>query len=66
MDSAVLTHWLVAEGDSVAAEQPVAQIATDKVEFEIVSPADGVLSNLVPVSEEELPVGAVIAELTPA
>ncbi len=66
MESAVLTRWLVADGDSVVSEQPVAEIATDKVEFEILSPADGVLTNLVSVSEEELSVGAVIAELTPA
>ena len=36
---AEITHWLVAEGEKVEAEQSVVEIATDKVDSEV--PAAG-------------------------
>ena len=38
---ATLTRWLVAEGDHVAAHDPVAEIETDKVVVEIAAPESG-------------------------
>ncbi len=38
---ATVTRWLVAEGDSVAAHDPVVEIETDKVVLEIAAPEPG-------------------------
>lgn len=64
MESAVLAKWLIADGDPVKKDQPIAEIATDKIDYEILSPGDGVITSLAPVSEDDLAVGTRIAELT--
>jgi len=43
MKEAKLVKWLIDAGQTVAAEQTVALIETDKVSFEIVSPAKGIV-----------------------
>jgi pyruvate/2-oxoglutarate dehydrogenase complex dihydrolipoamide acyltransferase (E2) component len=63
MQSATLVQWLVADGASVKQEEPIAEIATDKIEYEVVAPARGVITLLVAPSESDLPVGAVIATI---
>lgn len=40
---ATLSQWLVTAGDAVSAEQPVAELETDKVSIEITAPADGTI-----------------------
>ena len=39
-----LTKWLKKPGDTVAADEPLFEISTDKVDTEIPSPAAGVLA----------------------
>ncbi|OLM33007.1 Dihydrolipoamide acyltransferase component of branched-chain alpha-keto acid dehydrogenase complex [Pseudonocardia sp. Ae717_Ps2] len=64
METGILTGWLVQEGATVAQDDPVAEISTDKVEHELVAPADGVITILRPADDEaELPVGTVLARL---
>ncbi|WP_028934525.1 lipoyl domain-containing protein [Pseudonocardia spinosispora] len=65
MDTGVLTSWLVSDGALVGADQPIAELATDKTETEIVAPAAGVLRIVAEPSDDELPVGTVIAHLDP-
>jgi 2-oxoglutarate dehydrogenase E2 component (dihydrolipoamide succinyltransferase) len=60
---ATLTRWLKSEGDPVTAEEPIAEIATDKVDSEIVSPVAGVLSKKIAKEGDVIPVGQIIAEL---
>lgn len=60
---ATLTRWLKNEGDPVKAEEPVAEIATDKVDSEITSPVDGVLRKKLAQEGEVVGVGKVIAEI---
>jgi pyruvate/2-oxoglutarate dehydrogenase complex dihydrolipoamide acyltransferase (E2) component len=62
MESAELTKWLVEDGASIVVDQPIAEIATDKVEHEIVAPGSGTLRQ---VAEEgqELPIGSIIGEI---
>jgi len=62
MQSAELTQWLVQAGERVEAGQPIAEIATDKIESEIVAPANGILHPVATVGDE-LPVGAVLATI---
>ena len=58
----VLLAWLLDEGDEVEAGDVVAEIMVEKIQFEVRSPADGVLK---PLKEPDDPVarGDVIAEL---
>ncbi len=58
---ATITRWLVSPGDKVLFDQPLLEVATDKVDSEIPSPVEGILSRLV-YNEGEIPkVGEVIA-----
>ena len=43
---AVVTRWLVAEGDHVAAHDPVVEIETDKVVVEIAAPEAGRIAEI--------------------
>jgi len=43
---AVMSKWLKAPGDAVAAHEPVAEIETDKVVVEIAAPADGTMGEI--------------------
>jgi 2-oxoglutarate dehydrogenase E2 component (dihydrolipoamide succinyltransferase) len=60
---ATLTRWLKNEGDPVKEDEPIAEIATDKVDSEIIAPADGILRKKLAAEGEVVPVGNVIAEL---
>lgn len=40
---ATITNWLVEEGDTIQLDQPIVEIATDKVDSEVPSPFSGVL-----------------------
>jgi 2-oxoglutarate dehydrogenase E2 component (dihydrolipoamide succinyltransferase) len=58
---ATITRWLVAAGQHVELDQPLLEVATDKVDSEIPSPVDGTIVRLV-YKEGEIPkVGEVIA-----
>lgn len=58
---ATLTRWLVSAGQHVEIDQPVVEVATDKVDSEIPCPVEGVISKLL-YHEGEIPkVGEVIA-----
>jgi 2-oxoglutarate dehydrogenase E2 component (dihydrolipoamide succinyltransferase) len=58
---ATVTKWLVSEGEFVKINQPVVEIATDKVDSEIPSPVEGKIMKLA-YREGEIPkIGSVIA-----
>jgi 2-oxoglutarate dehydrogenase E2 component (dihydrolipoamide succinyltransferase) len=60
---AAITRWLVTNGQHVDVDQPLAEIATDKVDAEIPSPVEGTIVSLI-YHEGEIPkVGEVIALL---
>lgn len=40
---ATITSWLVEEGDRIEMDQPIVEIATDKVDSEVPSPVSGIL-----------------------
>ena len=61
---ATITTWLKSVGDSVEAEESIVEIATDKVDSEVPSPADGVITQIL-FEEGSVPqVGDVIAIIT--
>ena len=40
---ATITRWLVSQGDKVSVDQPLLEVATDKVDSEIPSPVEGTI-----------------------
>ncbi len=58
---ATISKWLVKEGSEVEEDDPVVEVATDKVDTEIPAPASGVLKNIA-FKEGDVPkVGDVLA-----
>ena len=57
----IITAWLVEVGDEVEADQPIAEISTDKVDTEIPSPVAGTITELKADVDDEVEVGQVIA-----
>jgi pyruvate dehydrogenase E2 component (dihydrolipoamide acetyltransferase) len=63
MEKGKVIEWLKHEGDPIAKGEPLVVIETDKVITEVESPADGVVLRIVVPSEEERPIGALLAVL---
>ncbi|MFL6264782.1 MAG: 2-oxo acid dehydrogenase subunit E2 [Actinomycetes bacterium] len=58
-----ITRWLKQEGDEVQADEPLFEVSTDKVDSEIPSPYDGVLTEILVSEGETVPVGTVLARI---
>ncbi len=58
---ATITSWLKSEGDTIETEESVVEIATDKVDSEVPSPADGIISKILVAEGEIAQVGQAIA-----
>jgi multifunctional 2-oxoglutarate metabolism enzyme len=61
----IVLEWHVAEGDFVAEGDTVVEVSTDKVDAEVPAPADGVITKLLVSVDDEVPVGAPLAEMEP-
>lgn len=60
---ALVDKWLVGEGDTVRAGQPIANVVVVKTNQEIVAPADGRIEKILVKSEETFARGKPIALL---
>ncbi|HAG34224.1 MAG TPA: diapophytoene dehydrogenase, partial [Cryomorphaceae bacterium] len=60
---ATITQWLKNEGDSIALDESVLTIATDKVDSDIPSPVTGVLVKKLFNENDVIQVGQVIAHI---
>ena len=60
-----VTRWLLAVGDPVAFDDPLLEVATDKVDSEIPSPYSGVLLEIMVPEGETVAVGAELARIGP-
>jgi len=56
-----VTRWLKKVGDTVAVDEPLVEISTDKVDTEIPSPFAGVLEQILVQEDETAQVGAALA-----
>ena len=56
-----VSSWLKAVGDTVEADEPLLEVATDKVDTEVPSPASGVLLEIRVPEDETVEVGTVLA-----
>ncbi len=61
VEEATITRWFVAVGDTVSEDDPLLEIATDKVDSEIPSPVAGVVKELRYEVNALVPVGKVVA-----
>lgn len=59
----VVSRWLKQPGERVARGEPLVEIETDKVNSEIESPYDGVLTEVLVEEGAAVPVGEVIARI---
>ena len=56
-----VTRWLKKVGDTVAVDEPLVEVSTDKVDTEIPSPFAGVLEQILVQEDETVAVGAALA-----
>jgi 2-oxoglutarate dehydrogenase E2 component (dihydrolipoamide succinyltransferase) len=56
-----VTRWLKNVGDTVAIDEPLVEVSTDKVDTEIPSPFAGTLTQIMVQEDETVAVGAVLA-----
>ena len=59
----IVTRWFKAVGDSVARDEPLFEISTDKVDSEVPSPATGVLTSILAAEGDTVAVGAAVATI---
>jgi 2-oxoglutarate dehydrogenase E2 component (dihydrolipoamide succinyltransferase) len=60
---ATVSKWLKKEGDTVAVDEPLVELETDKVSLEVPAPATGVLASIAAPDGSEVTVGAVLGSL---
>src|SRR4051812_8200868 len=61
----IVLEWHVAEGDAVKEGDTIVEVSTDKVDAEVPAPMDGVIVKIVAQVDDEVPVGAPLAEMQP-
>lgn len=59
-----ILKWMVKEGDTIAEDQPLVEVMTDKVNVQIPSPKGGSVSRILAKEGEMVKVGQVIVEIT--
>jgi len=60
---AVVVRWLKHEGDRVTAGEPLVELETEKVSYELESPSTGTVTRLLARETAEVPVGDPLCEI---
>ncbi|HEY7795058.1 MAG TPA: dihydrolipoamide acetyltransferase family protein [Gaiellaceae bacterium] len=60
-----ITKWLKSEGEHIAADEPLLEISTDKVDTEVPSPGEGVVAQILVQEGQTVEVGTVLAVIAP-
>ena len=60
---AVVVRWLKHAGDRVKAGDPLVELETEKVSYELESPLSGILTRLLAHETAEVPVGEPLCEI---
>src|SRR5213082_1098333 len=58
-------EWHKAEGDSVAPDETLVEISTDKVDAEVPAPTGGIVVNIRAAEGDTVTVGSVLCEIAP-
>ena len=61
--AATIGQWLKKEGDTVAADEPIVELETDKVSVEVPAPAAGVLSKISAQEGDTVELNALLGEI---
>ena len=61
MQEGIITRWIKTEGENVEKDEPLFEVQTEKVNYEIKSPASGILIKILCPEDISTPVGEVIA-----
>jgi len=64
VQEATITKWFVKEGDKIEEDEPLFEVATDKVDSEIPSPVDGIIKKIFFEVNALVPVGDTVAVIT--
>src|SRR3954469_24667080 len=59
-------EWRVKEGDTVAADDVIVEISTDKVDAEVPAPTAGTIVSLAVAEGDTVEVGQLLAEIDPS
>lgn len=62
--SATVARWMKQPGDTVAADEPLVELETDKVTVEVPAPSAGVLEAIAAAQGSEVEVGAVLGTMS--
>jgi pyruvate/2-oxoglutarate dehydrogenase complex dihydrolipoamide acyltransferase (E2) component len=65
MQAGTVVEWLKTVGDDVQQGEALVEVEAEKVTFEVVSPADGTLTEIRVEAGAEVPVRTVLAIVTP-
>ena len=57
---ATVSKWLINQGESIKVDEPIVELETDKVNLEVPSPINGILSKINAKNGETVEVGAVL------
>ena len=60
---AIVVRWLKREGEKVQRGEPLVELETEKVSFELESPSAGTLLKLLAQEAAEVPVGGALCEI---
>ncbi len=60
-----ILEWRVKVGDSVAVDDPLVEISTDKVDAEVPSPVAGTIAEILVEGDQTVPVGSVLCRIAP-
>ncbi len=63
VSEATVAQWLKKEGDSVAVDEPIVELETDKVTLEVNATEAGVISAIIVQEGENVEVGALLGEI---
>lgn len=63
VSEATVAQWLKKEGDTVAADEPIVELETDKVTLEVNAPSAGTLVSISVKSGESVKVGTLLGEI---
>jgi 2-oxoglutarate dehydrogenase E2 component (dihydrolipoamide succinyltransferase) len=61
---ATVAKWLKKEGDAVEADEAIIELETDKVNLEVPSPIEGILSKINAKDGETVEVGALLGTIS--
>jgi 2-oxoglutarate dehydrogenase E2 component (dihydrolipoamide succinyltransferase) len=64
VSDATIARWMKKAGETVAVDEPVVELETDKVTLEVPSPVAGILEEIIAAEGDTVEVGALLARVT--